>query len=153
MQNEIKMRLMFLNNKQRKKLQEQLEEYGIKELPRHLIQTGKEKIRAFSGEINGKDILNIQKSAYIEGIGLHILTIKENTIRITLDGLHILKPTKKIIELNEKQKNDWFKGKNIQLAAEKGFLVLKYKEDIIGMGKSTGNIILNYLPKERRIKN
>jgi len=146
------MKLLFLNNKQRKKLQEQLEEYGIKELPRHLIQTGKEKIRAFSGEINGKDILNIANSGQIEGIGLHILTIKQDIIRMSLDGLHILKPTKKILNLTGKEKTDWFKGKNLDIQTEQGFLVLKYKQDIIGMGKSTGNTILNYLPKERRIK-
>lgn len=145
--------IKFLNNKQRKKLQEQLKEYGISELPRHLIQTGKEKIRAFSGEISGQDIINISKQAYIEGIGLHILTIKDNQIRITLDGLHLLKPTKKIIELTKQQADSWFQGKSLNLQAEKGFMILKYKEDLIGMGKSTGNIILNYLPKERRVKN
>ena len=146
------MTLKFLNAKDKKQLLEQLEQYGINQLPWHLIQTGKEKIRAFSGEITGQDILNIHNLVYTEGIGLHILTLRDDEIRITLDGLHLLKPTRKIIELTEEQKDDWFKGKDLQIEAEKGFVILKYKEDLIGMGKSLGDRIYNYLPKERRVK-
>jgi NOL1/NOP2/fmu family ribosome biogenesis protein len=35
----------------------------------------------------------------------------------------------------------------------KGFKILKFKDDFIGCGKSTGREIKNFLPKERRIKN
>lgn len=147
------MNLTFLNNKERKQLQEKLEKFGILELPRHLIQTGKEKIRAFSGEITGQEINNLWENFRIEGIGLNILNISDEEPRITLDGLHILSPSKKIIELTKEQALDWFKGKDLQIETEKGFIILSYNGDLIGMGKSNGQAIYNYMPKERRIKN
>jgi NOL1/NOP2/fmu family ribosome biogenesis protein len=147
------MNLTFLNNKQRKELQAKLEKFGILELPRHLIQTGKEKIRAFSGEISGEEIMNIWNNIHVEGIGLNLLNVSDDEPRISLDGLHLLKPTKRIIQLNKEQSEQWFKGQDLQIDSEKGYLVLKFNEDIIGMGKSNGSKIINFLPKERRIKN
>lgn len=147
------MNLTFLNNKERKQLQEKLEKFGIKELPRHLIQTGREKIRAFSGEISGDEIMSIWNNFRVEGIGLNILNISDEEPRITLDGLHLLKPAKSILELTKEQAKEWMAGKDLEIKAERGYIALKFEDDLIGTGKSTGNIILNFLPKERRVKN
>lgn len=147
------MNLTFLNNKQRKELQAKLEKFGINELPRHLIQTGKEKIRAFSGEISGDEIMSIWNNFRVEGIGLNILNISDDEPRITLDGLHLLKPTKRILELTKAQANEWMHGEELNIDSEKGYLALKYNADLIGIGKSNGSKIINFMPKERRVKN
>lgn len=147
------MNLTFLNNKQRKELQAKLEKFGIQELPRHLIQTGKEKIRAFSGEISGEEIMSIWNNIHVEGIGLNLLNVSDDEPRITLDGLHLLKPEKRILELDKKQAEQWMKGKELEIDSEKGYLVLKYNGDLLGIGKSNSSKIINFLPKERRVKN
>jgi len=36
--------------------------------------------------------------------------------------------------------------------AERGFVVIKYRDDLLGTGKLSQDKISNFIPKERRIK-
>jgi len=45
--------------------------------------------------------------------------------------------------------DDWGR---IILEKENGYFLIKYNDDFLGCGKSTGNKILNYVPKARRVK-
>ena len=49
------------------------------ELPYLLLETGKEKIRAFSGNLTREDIFNLGKIANMEIIGLYFVK-KENSL-------------------------------------------------------------------------
>ena len=116
-----------------------------------------------------------------EIIGIYLFHEYPTEIRLSLDALHLLKNqiTKNIIEITKEQKDNWFRGEDIlvnnknqtkeietskNLGAlgkeeeekfgkeERGFRVIKYKDDLIGTGKLTEGRITNYLPKERRRK-
>lgn len=152
------MRIIYNTEKKSilKKLQEQ---YGITQLPFLLIRFGKEKIRGYSGEISIEEIHNLDRNIKIELMGLYLFHEYEEEIRLSIEAIHLLKEqiTKNILELTKEEAIDWFKGKDINLTERlknesPGFKVLKCGEDFIGCGKLTQSRLVNYMPKERRIK-
>ncbi len=148
--------MKLLTHQEKKKISERLnKQYGIANIPFELIRFGEEKMRIFSGSLSKEQLIILDKVLRIENIGLYFAKQEIGGIRLTFDGIQIFKNqiTKNILELNQEQANDWLKGNEIQIKAESGFKTLKYKDEFIGCGKSTGEKIANYMPKERRVKN
>lgn len=151
----------IIYGKEKKILIKALEEqYGIKELPFLLVHSGKEKIRGYSGNLSTDEISEIDQTAKIALIGLYLFHEFKGELRLSLDAIHILKDqiSKNIIELDEKQAKAWLTGEDLMLdenlkKEKKGFKVIKFKDDFIGTGKLSIDRLINYLPKERRIKN
>jgi NOL1/NOP2/fmu family ribosome biogenesis protein len=144
----------FIKSNEKREIVAQLkEQFGIESLPYLLIESGKEKIRAFSGSLSKEEILKIGELAKVEIIGLYLIK-REHDLRLSLDATTILKNqiNKNILELTEEQFQKWIRGHDLQLEAPQGTYVIKYKDDFIGCGKSNGKIIFNYVPKDRRIK-
>ena len=50
------MKIEILNKAKKKKIIQNLEEFGIKKIPELLVRTGRERIRAYSGSLS-KDLL------------------------------------------------------------------------------------------------
>jgi len=149
----------FIYKAQKKKILEKLSYYGITKLPHLLIPSGKEKIRGYSGDLSMDEISNLGNIANMENIGLYLFHEYETEIRLSTDAIHILKDqiTKNILVLNKDQKQMWFKGQDIPIPdewknQENGFRVLKFEDDFIGCGKLVDDRLINYMPKERRIK-
>jgi len=145
-----------LPSSQKKKIIKKLnEQFGISKIPHLFLQFGKEKIRLYSGDFDKEELLELDKNIRIESIGLYFAKIQNDGIRLSLDGTILLKSqiTKNILELSDKQSEEWFKGNDLDLKLDKNFKILKNKGDFIGTGKSTGEKITNSMPKERRIKN
>lgn len=148
--------MQILKSSEKKEILRRLkEQYGIEKIPYLLVRFGREKIRAYSGTLSREELNILDKNLRIETCGLYFLHDYGQEIRLSLDALHLLRGqiTKNIIILNKKQAEQWFKGQDIDIAADRGFKILKYKEDFIGCGKSTKTLIKNFMPKERRIKN
>ena len=144
-------------SKDKKKILAKLNEtYGIKKLPYLILQFGKEKYRIYSGNLSNEEIHLLNRNLRIENMGLYFA--KEHSgyeFRLTLDGLQILKDqiTKNILELTKEQADEWFRGHDLMIESDSSFKVLKYEGEFIGCGKSTGELIKNFVPKERRIRN
>jgi NOL1/NOP2/fmu family ribosome biogenesis protein len=148
------MNCRFLKTPEKRRILEQLnKQFGIENLNFLLIKSAKEKIRAFSGSLTKEQILALSRVANIEIIGAYLLR-KENEIRLSFDATHLLKSkiSKNILEINEEQAKQWMKGNDLQIKAEKGTFVIRYQDDFLGCGKSNGEVIFNYVPKDRRIK-
>jgi len=148
--------MKILLSPQKKKILEQLkEQFGIEKLPYLLLRFGKEKLRAYSGNLSIKELNILDANLRIETLGLYFAKEQPEGIRLTLDGLQLLKNqiTKNILELTDKQTEEWLKGNDLLIQSEKNFKILKYGNEFIGCGKSTGEKITNFVPKERRIKN
>ena len=147
------MKIIFGSEKKRitKQLQEQ---FGISKISQLLIRFGKEKIRAYSGNLSTEELKELDKILRIETAGLYIAKQQTDGIRITMDGVQLFKNqiTKNILELNDKQKQDWLQGNDLDIKINNAFKILKYQKDFLGCGKSTGERITNFVPKERRIK-
>ncbi|HLC31358.1 MAG TPA: hypothetical protein VJK51_01700 [Candidatus Nanoarchaeia archaeon] len=147
--------ISFLKSKEKKQVIETLnEQFGVEELPYLLIETGNEKIRAFSGSLSKDEIVELNRHVRIELIGQYFIKKESSYLRLSLDATQLLNTqlTKNVLQLTEEQLRDWIRGLDLPIQAPHGPIILKYHEDAVGCGYSKGNTILNYIPKERRLK-
>ena len=147
--------MKILLSKQKKKILKQLnEQFGIEKLPYLLLRFGKEKIRLYSGSLAVEELNILDKKIRIETIGLYLAKEQVDGIRLTLDGVQLLKNqiTKNILEINDKQAKEWLKGNDLLIESDNAFKIIKNNNHFLGCGKSTGERITNFIPRERRIK-
>lgn len=149
------MNVHFIRSSEKNKIIEELNFfYGINELPYLLIETGKKKIRAFSGSLSKEEIIDLSKITNVEIVGMYLISKKDREPRISFDALPLLSQqiNKSILEIDETQLGLWLRGYNLEIQTEKGPIILKYKDNFVGCGKSNGEKIFNYVPKERKLK-
>jgi len=148
--------LKFFSESEKEKILKQLkQQFGIEEIPWTLARLGKERIILFSGDIFGREVLNLDRVAHIEGIGLYFAKEQVDGIRLSIEGSQLLKEqiTKNIFELDEKQAEQWMLGQELNIKTDKkGFFVIKFNNDFLGTGKVSENRITNFVPKPRRLK-
>lgn len=150
------MNLNFLKSSEKKELISQLEElYGISKLDYLLLETGREKIRGFSGTMTKEEIVELSEIANVEIVGMYLFK-KEGNLRISFDGTQILgdKIVKSIVKIDGENEKKWLMGENIILEGiESGIYVVQNSlGDFLGCGVSDGKKVLNYIPKERRVR-
>ena len=149
------MTFRFIKSPEKKEIVKELEKYyGISELPYLLMETGKEKIRVFSGSFSKEEIVQLNQITKIEVVGLYFISQKDSEPRLSFDAVSLSrkKITKNIFEMNEEQFNLWIRGHDLDVKTQRGVVVVKYKDDLICVGKSNGEKIFNYVPKERKLK-
>ena len=90
----------------------------------------------------------------MEIIGIYLCKLETDGIRLSHDAVTLLsdKITKNIIEITDEQAKEWMKGKDLEIKMENKYLILRNKNLLLGCGKSTGEKIINFVPKERRVK-
>jgi len=144
-----------LKSSKKKQIIKQLQEqFGISKIPHLFLRFGKEKIRLYSGNLSKEELNSFDKTLRIENIGLYFAKQQPDGIRLTLDGIQLFKNqiTKNILELDDKQAQQWLQGNDLDIQADRNFKILKHQGELIGCGKSTGERITNFVPKERRVK-
>ena len=148
--------LRILNLKQKQKVIDKLNlQFGVNENPGILLQRGAEKFFLFQGDLNPKEIFNLENIIPLERIGIYFAKEVREEIRLSIEATQILKSQikKNIFELNQEQMKDWMLGKELQIkTGKKGFLVMKYKGYFLGCGKASELKIGNFIPKTRRLK-
>jgi NOL1/NOP2/fmu family ribosome biogenesis protein len=151
--------IKILSQREKQEILNQLhEQFGIKEIPLTLLKRGEEKIFAFSGEINEEQINSLAEATPIEGMGIYFAKLepKLNLIRLSIEGVHLIQKqiTKNIFELKtQEQVDQWMSGQELPIQVkERGFIVIKYKNDFLGTGKASEMKIGNFIPKNRRLK-
>lgn len=147
--------MQIIKSNEKKRILEQLnEQFGIKKIPHLLVRFGKEKIRAFSGSLSSDELRTLDKYLRVETVGVYIAKQHPDGIRLTIDGVGIFKDQvcKNVLEVDDNEAKEWFKGNDLIIELDRGFKVLKNDGELIGCGKSTGEKITNFTPKERRVK-
>jgi len=147
--------MKIIYSSEKKKILEKLnEQYGISKLPYLLLKFGEDKIRIYSGSLSNEELNTLAANLRIENIGLYFAKQEKDGIRLTLDGIQVLKEqiTKNIFELTDKQAEEWLRGFDLDVKTGRGFKILKNNNEFLGCGKSTGDRIANFVPKERRVK-
>ncbi len=166
----------FLTSSEKNKLLAELEhQFGITSLPPVLLETGKEKVRAFSGSLSAEELLSLSRSVNIEIIGLYVARKEHDVknldfpvlehdresrpqdsrrLRLSFDATQVFSSqlSKNIVDITEEQRVQWIRGQDLEIKAQKGTLVIRCDQDFLGCGKSTGDKIINHVPKERRLK-
>lgn len=110
----------FLKSSQKKRILAELEGiYGITALPYLLIETGKKKLRAFSGTLSKEEILELKNLVNVETIGMYMISQKDNDLRLNFDALPLFQKqiTKRIIKINKDQLELWLRGYDLEFGA------------------------------------
>lgn len=152
------MKINFLNSKEKKNFIEVLKKnYEFKGKIEHYLFEKEEKYFIVNNEIgkilNAKDIkLNINS------YGLYIGELRHENFRFSVEGAQIYgkECNKNIVEIDKEQTREWFNGNNVvlikgQKAEDKTYVLIKYGDLFIGCGRIDERIIMNFLPKVRRI--
>lgn len=99
-------------------------------------------------------LLNTNVKVY--SYGNYFGTDLDQGFRPSVEGSQILGhlSSKNIIELDDEEIKKWVSGLDIEKeTTSNSFVIIKNKNDFYGSGKAGNKMILNYLPKSRRIKN
>jgi len=146
--------LKILNKKEANQLLDKIkEQYSIKDLKLDYVFLRNNKNRIF---ITNRDISRIDlNNLKINSIGLYFCSIEKGGIRLTIEGSQLIgkKAKENVLELDDKEANDWLKGNDINTNQKlNGFVLIKNKNDFLGSGKYKEGKILNFVPKSRRLK-
>ena len=127
------------------------QQYNIKKLELdYIFLKNKERILVVSDKLSKVDLSNLN----INAIGLYFANVT-NKIRLTIEGSQIIGSlaTSNVLEINEEQLKDYFDGNDLNTDKTfKDFVILKYKDMFLGTGKYKESKIINFFPKERRVK-
>jgi len=147
--------LKFLKSREKKTLLGELNLiYGITKLPNILLETGKMKLRAFTGSLTQDEMKQLALIARIEIIGMYYLSRKDEDARLNFDAVSLYRNqiTKSIIEISQDEFEEYIRGLDLKKEVQRGTIVIKYDKNLIGVAKSNGEKIFNYIPKERKLK-
>jgi len=117
------MKIEPLNKSKKKKFLETFSNFGKLKTNSLLLKTGKEKVRAFTGDLSNEELMALWRLFPVEGVGLYIgkETVDKKSgrkeARLSLDGLHFFGDQIKedVLVLDEKQTEGWFRGENVEL--------------------------------------
>lgn len=159
--------LRIIYRTEKKKILKLLEYYGITDLNFLLTESGKEKIRGYTGSLSNEELIELNQQIGIELIGMYLFNVFKDEVRLSFDAISALKYqiTKNILEVSEEHESEFLKGRDIALTKEeqleleksseqRGFKIIKSKstQEFLGTGKFIGDRIVNYMPKERRLR-
>lgn len=153
----MKAEIIILNSKDRKIIKQQLfAEFGVNEIPKDIVYfclNKKERVYVCNKEIFDIDLENLRVNAF----GLYFGTFMPDGFRLSLEGSQIIGPlaTKNVFIINENQRDEYLKGENLvceNKEFQKHYVLVKFGNDILGVGRVKDNILTNHLPKARRLK-
>lgn len=143
--------LQILNSKEKKEILKLIENQWNAKLKLNYAFLKNNKNRVF---IINKDISKIElEKLRINSIGMYFCDL-EHGIRLSIEGSQIIGPkaTKNIVEIDEEQVKQWFRGEDLEINENfDGFVIIKHKNDFLGSGKFKDGRVLNYVNKSRRI--
>ncbi|MGM5481345.1 MAG: methyltransferase RsmF C-terminal domain-like protein [Nanobdellota archaeon] len=175
----MKPTIIILNSKQRKEIRQMLEkQYGITTLPDKVFFCLNKKERVY---IANRDLFDIDHAALrVNAFGLYFGTFMKDGFRLSLEGAQMLidQCSMNTFDLSVAQRDEWFSGSDVELNPQtevsdqnagshanvdlkselvkediSGYKILLYEDDVIGVGKIKNGVIMNYLPKSRRLSN
>jgi len=144
--------LRILNTREIKKILEVIKKQWQADFKQEyaFLMNNKNKIFLINRDISRIDLNRIR----INNIGMYFGELNKGMLRLSIEGSQLIGPLakKNILELNDDEARDYLKGDDLEKKTkEKGFLIIKHKDDYLGTGKANGEKIFNYTPKERRI--
>jgi len=158
MGNKEQLKLEILNKEKTRQITEKLkEQFGIHNIKGIFVKKGRERIFLFQGNFTSKEIYEINEITPIERAGVYIgkYVPAEEAIRLSIEGTQVFRDqiNKNIFELDREQAEEWMSGNELNLKpGTRGFVVMKFQDDLLGCGKASEEKITNFIPKNRRLK-
>ena len=148
--------MKIFSMKEKEKVVSQLgEQFGVKKLDGIFSMRGRERLFFYQGSFNVRKIQELESTIPIERVGIYFGKFMDNKIRLSIEGVQILKDqiTKNILELDDEQLELWMKGNELNIKTGKiDFLIMKHNNDFVGCGKASAEKITNFIPKNRRLR-
>ncbi len=144
----------FLQSKDVKKILIQLEkQWGCTKAFEYIFfLSNKNKIYIVNKELAHIDTSKLRVNTF----GLYFGEIMKNgDIRLSIEGAQLVGPfaSKNLVPLDNATLRHWMHGEDISLKTDiAGYVILLYEKYIVGCGYIRDGTILNYVPKNRRIK-
>lgn len=142
----------ILNSKETKEIIKLLEkQFSFENKLDYAFLKNKEDLYLISKGIASIDT----KKFRINNLGLYFGEIKNNIIRLSIEASQLIgnESGKNILTLDDEQVLYWIAGDNIQIGTDlKGYVLIKNKQDYLGCGYVKEKTLINYVPKERRLK-
>jgi len=101
---------------------------------------------------------------HVNSLGLYFAELRNNELRLSIEGSQIIakKAKKNVISLSDDQLQQWLTGQDIELDdASIGdvssnyesncFALIRHNDDFFGCGRVKQGILLNFVPKSRRL--
>src|SRR6266540_1965107 len=148
------MTIEILNSKKTEEIKKIIEDtYGL-HLGGIFLISGENRIRFFDGKIDIRSLHDFQRNFFVEAIGIYFGRLFDEGFRLSFDSASLFQKeiTKNIIHVKKEEMEEWFKGGNLKTEMPNGFYIIKFNEDAIGCAKVSNKTILNYVPKEKRLK-
>ncbi|MCK5624376.1 hypothetical protein KAI04_00870 [Candidatus Pacearchaeota archaeon] len=150
------MNLKILSINEKRKIEKSLQEqFGINQIKGLLVKRGEERIFLFQGNLSPKEIVELERKIPLERVGIYFAKIVRDEPKLSIEGVQILKDQikKNIFEVNKEQAEQWMSGQELNIKTGiKGFIIIKYKDDLLGCGNASEEKITNFIPKSRRLK-
>ncbi|GAB6134942.1 methyltransferase RsmF C-terminal domain-like protein [Thermococcus prieurii] len=86
--------------------------------------------------------------------GIYFGRIESDGIRLTIEGAFLVGPkaTKNVAELDDERARRYLAGESVEVDAPDGWVLLKWRSYYLGSAKAKNGRLLNYVPKERRLR-
>lgn len=154
------MTIRILNKNEKKEMEKMLDiQFGIEKIPGEVVAIGQERLFLFTGNMEKEEIKKLEEITIIERVGAYFAKIIDNKgekkVRLSIEGSQMLKNQikKNILEISEKDAEEWMKGREIYInTGKRDFLIIKYGEDFLGTGKASEGKVGNFIPKNRRLR-
>ncbi|MBI2565370.1 hypothetical protein HYV79_05320 [Candidatus Woesearchaeota archaeon] len=150
------MKAIFLKSKEKKEVIKKIKDQWSVDCSQWLkkyafLKNEKDKLFLINSNIAGIQFEELR----ISTLGLYVAELKNNQIRLSIEGSQLIGPDakKNILEINDEQEKKWIIGNDLDINIDKmGFQIIKHNNDFLGTGKIVNNKVLNYVPKERRLQ-
>ncbi|MCB9358366.1 hypothetical protein H6503_00385 [Candidatus Woesearchaeota archaeon] len=151
------MKIQPMNRKETRALLEQINQEYTCDAKTLLIDdytffiSDKNKVYIMNNDIKNVDISKVRVNSF----GLYLCEINRGKVRLSIEGTQLLGrySTKNIIELSVEDSKLWMMGNDLPTNQSfDGFVIIKHGSDYMGCGKIKEGIILNFVSKQRRIK-
>ena len=86
--------------------------------------------------------------------GIYFGRIESDGIRLTIEGAFLVGPkaTKNVVELDDEEARRYLAGESMEVDVPDGWVLLKWRSYYLGSAKAKNGRLLNYVPKERRLR-
>jgi len=140
-------KLKALRSKELKEFYKELKEtYGFaNKFDSLVLISTKDKYYLLSREFAELDVSKLR----INNKAMYFGKKEKDGLRLSIEGAQLVGGG---IEIDEAGMRKWVEGKDVNFEKETGYVVVKYKKDVLGCGRIVNNVLRNMVPKERRIK-
>jgi NOL1/NOP2/fmu family ribosome biogenesis protein len=148
--------IRFLDKKETEVIYSLLKnQFGVEDFLGKFLMIGSERIFLYTGDFNSNELDVLQEDLPVERIGVYFGKIYEGEIRLSLEGVDVLKEkiVKGIFNLEDSLVSEWMSGADLFIEHNaSGFVVIENKGLFLGCGKACREKISNFIPKSRRLK-